>query len=682
MHKKGYFKFKYYLTAFPEFKFGGRTQTAYCALVKKRMGGSKFLIFKTKKSLNQEIEITKLREGSNYVSEESFKVKYKLNIDFDEEEKAICDEYFFNWETLYDQIVSDQRANKIEYHWEYRNYNYLWRLIISQAKQHLNLYETTLSELLRPDYHTTAVEEGLSILERILSICKLLKNTILHIETTIKDNGNYQIPLTYLKQDTDSKLKISILETINDIFNYRHPTVRKNVYWERGIRIEYNEKNDKYNVNTNVLYKGPFVNMYGGKKSTPREVFESQYFSAKDDVVKIEYEKIGWASVPMKIKYKYPFGLYHGTETLIYELIYKLKDEIGFNMAYSAKENSPYLKRVGQIITSLNDTKNYLEEILKPFKPFDFDRKFLNMLEDKIGKNKIWMNGNSYYVHDHEHIRCIEQHHMFLSKMLDALQKFYETKNENSIKVSYSQLDQKMKDYDSFIIFKLLEDFGITQNKKAVNNKDIGALRGIVEALQHLGFLPNQLHDNINLITLQIRMKYRKTRESKASRLYKSKATEYLNSYKKWLDEKDTPLIEHESFSLELQEIKDEIVSVKVLLQEFTDENRHQIEKIIAEIESIDDAVFEQSWNNKIILDQLNSIVEQTKVLDAQEKEQLKNQINDTGLTVKHKIKFTLPLIFLKYEGEVELGNKQKLPKTFKEVKELLIQEVETEDSK
>lgn len=449
MHKEGYFKFKYYLTALPEFKFGGKEQIAHCALVNRRMGGDKLLIFKTEKKLNDEIEITKLREDSNYISEKNFKVKYKLNIDFDEEEKTICDEYFFNWGTLYDQIISDQRVNKIEYHWEYRNYNHLWRLIILQAKQHLNLYDTILSELLTHDYHSIAAEDDLSTLERIVSICKLLKNTIYHIETVIKDNRNYQLPLTYFKQDSDSKLKISILETVNDIFNYKHPVRRTTVFWERGIRIDYNEKTDNYNVNVAILYKGPFVSMLGGKKSTPREVFESGYFSAKDDVVKIEYEKIGSALVPVKTKYRYPFALYNGAETLIIDLIYKLKDEINFNATYNSKENALYLKRMEQIISSLQNTKFYLEEVIKPFKPLDFDRKFQEMLYERIDKNKLWMNSSSYYTHEHEHIRCFEKHHLLISKILNALQKFYQTKNTNSIKANYSELDKKMKDYDS-----------------------------------------------------------------------------------------------------------------------------------------------------------------------------------------------------------------------------------------
>jgi len=50
-------------------------------------------------------------------------------------------------------------------------------------------------------------------------------------------------------------------------------------------------------------------------------------------------------------------------------------------------------------------------------------------------------------------------------------------------------------------------------------------------------------------------------------------------------------------------------------------------------------------------------------------------KINNPEIAIKHKLKLSIPLfLFTKYEGEVELSDKQKLPRNFKELKELLIQ--------
>lgn len=50
-------------------------------------------------------------------------------------------------------------------------------------------------------------------------------------------------------------------------------------------------------------------------------------------------------------------------------------------------------------------------------------------------------------------------------------------------------------------------------------------------------------------------------------------------------------------------------------------------------------------------------------------------KINNPEIAVKHKLKLSIPLfLFTKYEGEIELSDKQKLPRNFNELKELLIQ--------
>lgn len=52
--------------------------------------------------------------------------------------------------------------------------------------------------------------------------------------------------------------------------------------------------------------------------------------------------------------------------------------------------------------------------------------------------------------------------------------------------------------------------------------------------------------------------------------------------------------------------------------------------------------------------------------------EKVKEKLNDPEIAVKHKIKISLPIfLFTKYETELEISSKQKIPKSFKELREL-----------
>lgn len=64
----------------------------------------------------------------------------------------------------------------------------------------------------------------------------------------------------------------------------------------------------------------------------------------------------------------------------------------------------------------------------------------------------------------------------------------------------------------------------------------------------------------------------------------------------------------------------------------------------------------------------------QTSGIDDFKLEALEKKINNPEIAIKHKLKLSIPLfLFVKYEGEVELSDKHKLPRNFKELKQLLI---------
>jgi hypothetical protein len=52
----------------------------------------------------------------------------------------------------------------------------------------------------------------------------------------------------------------------------------------------------------------------------------------------------------------------------------------------------------------------------------------------------------------------------------------------------------------------------------------------------------------------------------------------------------------------------------------------------------------------------------------------VEEKINDPEISIKHKIKISIPIfLFTKYEGEFELSAKQKMPNSFKELKEMFL---------
>lgn len=57
--------------------------------------------------------------------------------------------------------------------------------------------------------------------------------------------------------------------------------------------------------------------------------------------------------------------------------------------------------------------------------------------------------------------------------------------------------------------------------------------------------------------------------------------------------------------------------------------------------------------------------------LDEKQVERIKNEMNRSDISVKQKLKFVIPLIFIEYEAEIELGNTQNLPRSWKEWKAL-----------
>jgi len=91
--------------------------------------------------------------------------------------------------------------------------------------------------------------------------------------------------------------------------------------------------------------------------------------------------------------------------------------------------------------------------------------------------------------------------------------------------------------------------------------------------------------------------------------------------------------------------------------------------RILGEIDGLNE-------DNKEGLNMLNSMIAQMKTYGISDfnMEGIEKKIENPDVSIKHKLKLTIPLfLFINYETEIELSDKQKLPKSFKELKKLFL---------
>lgn len=97
--------------------------------------------------------------------------------------------------------------------------------------------------------------------------------------------------------------------------------------------------------------------------------------------------------------------------------------------------------------------------------------------------------------------------------------------------------------------------------------------------------------------------------------------------------------------------------------------NEDSFKELMDEIDKLD----ERNPNNKALLDILTSKLLSKGTVDYKIDE-IKKKADNPDLSIKHKLKFSIPLfLFTTYESEIELGDKQKLPKSLKELRSLFL---------
>lgn len=112
----------------------------------------------------------------------------------------------------------------------------------------------------------------------------------------------------------------------------------------------------------------------------------------------------------------------------------------------------------------------------------------------------------------------------------------------------------------------------------------------------------------------------------------------------------------------------DEQIQVVLLpeIEKLSEKDTRIMELLLKDIEQNKDSFLETNQYIALLLDTIND-------LKVDNKEKVKEKLNDADIAVKHKLKISIPLLipFLKYEGEVELSAKEKFPTTWKEFKAL-----------
>lgn len=97
---------------------------------------------------------------------------------------------------------------------------------------------------------------------------------------------------------------------------------------------------------------------------------------------------------------------------------------------------------------------------------------------------------------------------------------------------------------------------------------------------------------------------------------------------------------------------------------------QESFKELLFEIEHLD----ENNEESKMILDSIIAQL-QSKGIEDFKIEGIKKKVNSADISIKHKLKLTIPLFLCtNYEAEIELSDKQKLPKSLKELKRLLIE--------
>lgn len=209
--------------------------------------------------------------------------------------------------------------------------------------------------------------------------------------------------------------------------------------------------------------------------------------------------------------------------------------------------------------------------------------------------------------------------------------------------------------------------------------------------------IDDEVISNLNSHELDLISAKHKIKQNSLLVRYSKKEAKYVKLIKEWLKnerqhfkEINDFMASNEAIYLEkLNQIHTDTKSIKesinlietdfndlvFLLDSFTADQKIAIDEILTSLDKFDKEQIERDLENDEMKSKLIKIIEslENSKLTLDEKTKLKSKVKEaTSISVKHKMKFIIPLLIMKYEAEIELGNKQTLPKTWKEWKSLV----------
>lgn len=145
------------------------------------------------------------------------------------------------------------------------------------------------------------------------------------------------------------------------------------------------------------------------------------------------------------------------------------------------------------------------------------------------------------------------------------------------------------------------------------------------------------------------------------------------------LDHQDRANSRLEKIETKNTEISSMLHSIKSELLELSSQNlisRLKISEISPALESVISKVDEGQISSEELNKIFGKILESVEAdIDPKNDKRLLSKLSDPKIGIKHKLKLSIPLfIGVKYEGELELGQTEKIPNTIKELKNLLFE--------
>ena len=117
----------------------------------------------------------------------------------------------------------------------------------------------------------------------------------------------------------------------------------------------------------------------------------------------------------------------------------------------------------------------------------------------------------------------------------------------------------------------------------------------------------------------------------------------------------------------------------KFLIENLNEDYKEATASVIKDFKNLTEQEIGTAAENQQLIEKMLRIIEQNENLNTNQKEKVTQKLNDSSVELKHKLYFGFPDIInfvspISYKAELSIANKQKLPRTWKELKALFLE--------